>query len=82
MRLEGIQIGDVVEVDRLGRLLYVLVTGNASAGLPVQPLDRPICSLVSSDRWLRGDRNLDSRLSVRGPPLLPLRHPRDQVGAK
>jgi hypothetical protein len=42
MRLEGIQTGDIVEVDRLGRRFHALVTGNANAGLSVQPLDRRI----------------------------------------
>jgi hypothetical protein len=42
MRLEGIQIGDIVEVDRLGRRFHALVTGNASGGLTIQPLDRRI----------------------------------------
>src|SRR5947208_2326092 len=42
MRLEGIQIGDIVEVDRLGRRFHGLVTGNANGGLSVQPLDRRI----------------------------------------
>ena len=42
MRLEGIQIGDVVDVDRLGRRFHALVTGNASGGLSIQPLDRRI----------------------------------------
>jgi hypothetical protein len=42
MRLEGIQIGDIVEVDRLGRRFHALVTGNANDGLSVQPLDRRI----------------------------------------
>ena len=42
MRLEGIQIGDIVEVDRLGRRFHALVTGNVSGGLSVQPLDRRI----------------------------------------
>ena len=42
MRLEGIQIGDIVEVDRLGRRFHALVTGSASGGLSVQPLDRRI----------------------------------------
>src|SRR5438270_8528618 len=42
MRLEGIQIGDIVEVDRLGRRFHALVTGNASGGLSIQPLDRHI----------------------------------------
>jgi hypothetical protein len=42
MRLEGIQIGDIVEVDRLGRRFHALVTGNTSGGLSIQPLDRRI----------------------------------------
>ena len=43
MRLEGIQIGDIVEVDRLGRRFYALVTGSGTAGgLSVQPLDKRI----------------------------------------
>lgn len=43
MRLEGIQIGDIVEVDRLGRRFHALVTGNGAAGgLAIQPLDKRI----------------------------------------
>ena len=42
MRLEGIQSGDIVEVDRLGRRFHALVLGNASDGLGIQPLDRRI----------------------------------------
>ena len=42
MRLEGIQTGDIVEVDRLGRRFYALVTGSASGGLSIQPLDRRV----------------------------------------
>jgi hypothetical protein len=44
MRLEGIQIGDIVEVDRLGRRFHALVTGSADAqgGLGVQPFDRRV----------------------------------------
>jgi hypothetical protein len=42
MRLEGIQIGDIVEVDRLGRRFHALVTGEAPAGLSIQPLDRRV----------------------------------------
>jgi hypothetical protein len=40
VRLEGIQIGDIVEVDRLGRRFHALVTGNAKGGRSVQQLDR------------------------------------------
>jgi hypothetical protein len=42
MRLEGMRIGDVVEVDRHGRRFYALVTGTAPGGLTLQPLDRRI----------------------------------------
>lgn len=42
MRLEGIESGDIVEVDRLGRRFHALVVGNASRGLSIQPLDRRI----------------------------------------
>jgi len=42
MRLEGIQVGDIVEVDRLGRRFHALVTGTAPGGLSVQPLDRRV----------------------------------------
>jgi hypothetical protein len=42
VRLEGIQTGDIVEVDRLGRRFHALVSGNAPGGLNIQPLDRRI----------------------------------------
>ncbi len=42
VRLEGIQIGDIVEVDRLGRRFHALVTGNAGGHLSIQPLDRRV----------------------------------------
>jgi hypothetical protein len=42
MRLEGIEMGDIVEVDRLGRRFHALVTGGALGGLGIQPLDRRI----------------------------------------
>lgn len=42
MRLEGIQCGDIVEVDRLGRRFHAVVTGSTQGGLAIQPLDRRI----------------------------------------
>jgi hypothetical protein len=42
MRLEGIQAGDIVEVDRLGRRFHALVTDNAPGGLAFHPLDKRI----------------------------------------
>jgi hypothetical protein len=42
MRLAGIQVGDIIEVDRLGRRFHALVTAHAAVGLSVQPLDRRV----------------------------------------
>lgn len=42
MRLEGIRIGDVVEIDRHGRRFHALVTGTTPGGLMLQPLDRRV----------------------------------------
>jgi NMD protein affecting ribosome stability and mRNA decay len=42
MRLEGIQTGDIVEVDRKGRRFYALVTGSAPGGLALAPTDRRV----------------------------------------
>jgi hypothetical protein len=43
MRLEGIQAGDIVEVDRLGRRFHALVSvGGQAGGLSIQPLDRRV----------------------------------------
>jgi hypothetical protein len=42
MRLEGIQVGDIVEIDRLGRRFHALVTASAPGGLTIQPLDRRV----------------------------------------
>lgn len=42
MRLEGIEAGDIVEVDRLGRRFHALVAANTSGGLSIQPLDRKV----------------------------------------
>lgn len=52
VRLEAIQIGDIVEVDRLGRRFHALVTGTAPGGLTVQPLDRRVTyrTAVGGDR--------------------------------
>lgn len=42
MRLEDIDAGDIVEVDRKGRRFHALVTGPTSDGLAIRPLDRRI----------------------------------------
>jgi hypothetical protein len=40
MRVEANQVGDIVEVDRLGRRFHALVAGNVSDDLSIQPLHR------------------------------------------
>jgi hypothetical protein len=42
MRLEGIENGDIVEIDRMGRRFHALVSGVAPGGLAIQPLDRRV----------------------------------------
>ncbi len=42
MRLEGIEAGDIVEVDRMGRRFHALVSANTTGGLSIQPLDRKV----------------------------------------
>jgi hypothetical protein len=42
VRLEGIQSGDIVEIDRLGRRFHAIVHGSASGGLSVLPLDKRV----------------------------------------
>jgi hypothetical protein len=42
MRLEGIETGDIVEVDRLGRRFHAVVAGISLGGLTIQPLDRKV----------------------------------------
>ena len=42
MRLEGIQTGDIVEVDRLGRRFHAIVGASTPGGLALLPLDRRI----------------------------------------
>ena len=42
MRLEGIEAGDIIEVDRLGRRFHAYVAGAAPGGLAIQPLDRKV----------------------------------------
>jgi hypothetical protein len=42
MRLDAIKIGDIVEVDRLGRRFHALVTGNADGALTLKPFDSRI----------------------------------------
>jgi bifunctional DNA-binding transcriptional regulator/antitoxin component of YhaV-PrlF toxin-antitoxin module len=38
--LEGIEVGDIVEIDRRGRRYHAIVIGPAPDGLSVRPLER------------------------------------------
>lgn len=60
MRLEGIQTGDIVEVDRLGRRFHAAVAGTATGCLSIQPLDRRIsyrsCRAHDVAHWAKRGR--------------------------
>ncbi len=71
MRLEGIQVGDIVEVDRLGRRFHALVTGNASGGLAVQPLDKRITYRSCRAREVVGHWTKRGRPRTSSEPLEP-----------
>ncbi len=71
MRLEGIQAGDIVEVDRLGRRFHALVIGNASSGLTIQPLDRRISYRSCRARDVLGHWAKRGRPRTTAEPLEP-----------
>ncbi len=71
MRLEGIVAGDIVEVDRLGRRFYALVSGNAAEGLSIQPLDRKITYRNCRAREVVGHWSRRGRPRTTSEPLLP-----------
>lgn len=54
MRLEGIQTGDIVEVDRKGRRFYALVTGPAPDGLALALTDRRVNHYSARSREVLG----------------------------
>jgi hypothetical protein len=74
MRLEGIQLGDIVEVDRLGRRFHALVIGSAAGGLSIQPLDRRIRYRSCKPRdvvahWAKRGRPRTTNASLESSPL-------------
>lgn len=71
MRLEGIQTGDIVEVDRLGRRFHALVSGNAPGGLAIQPLDRRITYRSCRAREVVAHWCKQGRPRVTAEPLEP-----------
>ncbi len=71
MRLEGIESGDIVEVDRLGRRFHALVTAAAPGGLSVQPLDRKITYRTCRAREVVGHWTKRGRPRTTAEPLRP-----------
>ena len=71
MRLEGIERGDIVEVDRKGRRFHALVTGVAPGGLAIQPLDRRVSYHSCSSREVIGHWARRGRPRRSDGPMLP-----------
>jgi hypothetical protein len=71
MRLEGIQSGDIVEVDRLGRRFHAVVNGNAGDGLSVKPLDRRVTYTSCRAREVVGHWSKRGRPRATSEPLEP-----------
>jgi len=71
MRLEGIESGDIVEIDRLGRRFHALVSGNAPGGLAIQPLDRRITYRTCRAREVVGHWSKRGRPRATSEPLEP-----------
>jgi hypothetical protein len=71
MRLEGIQNGDIVEVDRNGRRFYAIVTAPAPGGLAFQPTDRRINYYSCRSREVIGHWAKRGRPRETGEPLRP-----------
>ena len=71
MRVEGIQTGDIVEVDHKGRRFHAIVTGSAPGGLAVQPLDRRVSRYSAHSREVVGHWVKRGRPQVTREPLKP-----------
>jgi hypothetical protein len=71
MRLEGIQTGDIVEVDHNGRRFHAIVTAPAPGGLAVAPLDRRINYYSARSREVVGHWSKRGRPRESGEPLRP-----------
>jgi hypothetical protein len=71
MRLEGIEGGDIIEVDRLGRRFHAIVSGNAPGGLAIQPLDRKISYRTCRAHEVQGHWSKRGRPRTTTEPLKP-----------
>jgi hypothetical protein len=71
VRLEGIQTGDIVEVDRKGRRFYALVTGPSPGGLALAPMDRRVNYYSCRSREVVGHWVKRGRPRTTTAPLQP-----------
>jgi hypothetical protein len=71
MRLEGIQTGDIVEVNRNGRRFYAIVTAPAPGGLALAPTDRRVNYYSCRSREVIGHWAKRGRPRETGEPLQP-----------
>jgi hypothetical protein len=71
VRLEGIQTGDIVEVDHNGRRFYAIVTAPAPGGLTVAPLDRRVNHHSARSREVIGHWSKRGRPRASSEPLRP-----------
>jgi hypothetical protein len=71
MRLEGIQSGDIVEVDRKGRRFLAVVVGPAPGGLALAPTDRRIGFYSCRSREVIGHWVKRGRPRETSEPLQP-----------
>jgi hypothetical protein len=71
MRLEGIQAGDIVEVDRLGRRFHALVGESVDGGLSIQPLDRRVTYRTCRPHEVRAHWARRGRRGTSSEPLGP-----------
>ncbi len=71
MRLEGIQTGDIVNVDHHGRRFFAIVTGPAPGGLALAPIDRRINYYSCNSREVVGHWAKRGRPRATNEPLVP-----------
>jgi hypothetical protein len=71
MRLEGINAGDIVEVDHKGRRFHALVTGAVPGGLALQPIDRRVNFYSCRSREVIGHWAKRGRPRQTSEPLRP-----------
>jgi hypothetical protein len=71
MRLEGIQTGDIVEVDRGGRRFHAIVTAPAPGGLALAPVDRHVSYYSCRSREVVGHWSKRGRPRASTEPLRP-----------